>query len=224
MAIPYLLALLFTLFLVVAAIRNDGGRSSSRDVTALVVLFGLAASHFVAVIAGAVGMLMHAPRWLSITTCIVGMLPTIFVSTLCFGVLLYPFTLAGCIWGLISLLGRSHSRVGYAGAGTGPQSTYNFGGAAAASNDYMREASNEIAGKASSDEGAASTGKAVLCIIGGIGCIGFAAFAAYSYYQYMNGEAELRRPGRAISGAVIATITGIGLLAQGLPIFAKRSG
>ena len=223
-AIPYLLALLFTLFLLVSAFRNDGGRSSSRDITVLVVLLGLTASHFVAVIGGAVGMLMRAPRWLSITTCLVGLLPTIFVSTLCFGVLLYPFALAGCIWGLVSLLGSPRPRVGYAGAGTGPQSPNHFGGAAAAGNDYMRQASSEVARQASADEGAVSLGKAVLCIVGGIGCIGFAAFAAYSYYQHLNGEAEVRRPGRALSGAVIAAITGVGLLTQGIAGVTKRSG
>lgn len=39
----------------------------------------------------------------------------------------------------------------------------------------------------------------------------------------MNGEVELRRPGRAISGAVIATFTGIGLLMQGIAFFNKSS-
>lgn len=221
--ISYFLALLVGLFILIAVLRNDGGRSSARDTTVLVVLFGLAAAHYVAMIAGAVGMLMHAPRWLSITTCILGMLPTIFVSTLCFGALLYPFALAGCIWGLVSLLGGTRRQVGYAGAGAGTQAGHNFGGATAASNDYMRQASREIAGKAASDQSAISTGKAILCIVGGIGCLGFAAFAAYSYYQYMNGEAEVRRPGRALSGAVIAAITGIGLLTQGIAGFTKRS-
>lgn len=111
-AIPYFLALLLFLFELVPLILLDGMPSSSRAITVLVVLFGLLASHYVAAIAGAVGMIIGAPRWLSITTCIGAMLPTILITNLCIGFLLYPVVLGGCIWGLISLLGNSGSRAG----------------------------------------------------------------------------------------------------------------
>ncbi|WP_146528354.1 hypothetical protein [Novipirellula artificiosorum] len=218
-AIPYGLAILATLLSFVIVASNDRGQAGGQDLAVLGVVFGVLAVHYLLVLGGSIGMCVGCPRWLSIATCILGLLPTMLIGVPCLGFLIYPFALGGCIWGMVLLFGKASVPVGYAGSAN--PSPYRSSGGNTSASDYLRNAQNESP-KPSSGDGPQTTVKAALCVVGGVACIGFACFSVFMFYRHMNGEVELRRPGRAISGAVIAGITGLGLLGQGINYFSSK--
>lgn len=209
-AIPYSVAILSTIGLLITHVTRDQTPLSTQSYNATVVVLGVLLINFVLVLLGSLRLVFGSGTIIAALTCIAALSPTIMFSGL--GLFFYPFAIGGGIWGIIALaLGHSSNDGTPTLVGSSPSST-------SSATDYLRNARAEM-DREPADDVPESGLKATGFVIAGIALLCFACYHAYLFFQHTNGQIELRRPGRAISGAVISVITGFGLLARGLSFF-----
>ncbi|TWU64949.1 hypothetical protein V7x_04930 [Crateriforma conspicua] len=213
-AIPYGLGTLSTLAIMGIAIVNRDEVTNPRDFNVMIVLFSGLLINFFLVLAGSIRMITGGAKWVGYVTCIAALLPTLCLAGMCLGLILYPFAIGGSIWGLVALSsqGSASSR---RGGSSGP---YRQSGDSGSASDYLRRAEDEM-GKQPKDNTPDNSLKAIGFIIGGVVLLGIAAVGLYGMYLHFNGEAEARRPGRAIGGILFCSITGFSLLGRGLAYY-----
>jgi len=218
-AIPNVLGISLSVLLMISIINNDN--RSSPDMTVFFVLFGVSLVSYLAVLGGAISMTMSGPRWLSITTCIFAIFPTLLMGTFCFGLVLYPFSLGGAIWGLVALFAKPKSAPAYASGSGG------YSPPGGQSTGYLQRARDEAARQNTSslsDEAGSAT-SAILAIVGGVAMLAITVIIGIALYSSFTAEATrtgISRPGKAIAGAIFCAITGFSLLAKGASCFMRK--
>jgi hypothetical protein len=218
-AIPNVIGIGLSVLLMFSVLSTER-RSGSPDMTVFFVLFGVSLASYLTVLAGAISMTLSGPRWLSITTCILTIFPTLLMGTFCFGLVLYPFALSGAIWGLVALFAKPTSAPAYTSGGGG------YPPPGGQSTDYLQRARDEAArqNQSSSDQAGSAT-SATFSIVGGLAMLGVTVIIALALYSSFTEEPEragIRRPGKAIAGAIICAITGFSLLGKGASYFMNR--
>ncbi|TWT59269.1 hypothetical protein [Allorhodopirellula solitaria] len=218
-AVPNGLSMLFLIFLVAAAFAVDDSKSFSNETGSLIVM-AVISVYYLLVVAGAIGMIKGAPRWLSTTICIASLLPAIPLFVPCFGFFLYPVVLGGAVWGLISLFGGAPSLAGggYSPSAASPAANYH------AASGPLAQAQREANQKKSSSGESGSTAAAVACVFGGVVCTGISIALIVLLCLVMAGqlEVETRRPFKAIAGVIFFGSTGFSFLAKGIMHFQNR--
>lgn len=207
-AIPYAIALLGTVFLLFTHVMRDERPIETGSYNGVLVFLGAMLINYVLVLLGSLRLIFGGGKIIAALTCIAALSPTIIASAI--GIFVYPFAIGGGIWGIISLaLDNSSGERRTSVAGTSSTSS---------ATDYLRNAREE-SDRQPVDDVPTSGLKAAGFVVAGIALLCLACYYGYLFYQHSNGMIELRRPGRAISGAVICVITGFGLLTRGFSFF-----
>lgn len=218
-AIPNALALLFVGLTLLLSLRVDPSKAGAP--TVILVIFGVVAIHFLVVLAGAIGMIIGVPRWLSIVTCVVAIVPVMLICGPCVGLLLYPFALGGAVWGLIRLFGSSPATAssmggGYVQSALGPPTNVH------PARGHLQQAEWEANQNSSSGGESGSMTGTIAYLAGGFVFLGMAVAAVVLLCLVFMGKVEAQRPFKAIAGAIFCGSTGFSLLAKGISRLQNR--